>query len=77
MRRSLSERIHRAFDTVATVAVTLALTLAVTGCATTTATPVSPPALVPAVSTDPDADRCRSSGGVWRNNACEMMGGGY
>ena len=76
MSESRSGRVQYTLDTVA-VALGLALTLAVTGCATTTATPVSAPALVPAVSTDPDADRCRSSGGVWRNNACEMMGGGY
>ena len=62
---------------VSVAAVGLALIFSVAGCATTTTTPASPPALVPAVSTDPDADRCRSSGGVWRNNACEMMGRGY
>jgi len=67
MSESRSGRVQYTLDTVA-VALGLALTLA---------SPAVRPHATPGVLhrlwcrgvDDPDADRCRSSGGVWRNNA--------
>ena len=55
-------------------AVGVALTLFLLGCAGPPSS--APSATKPAVMSGSDQERCQTSGGVWRNDACLTMGGG-